>query len=268
MKTLYNANEVTTNFARQGNITKAVDAFVPYLNASVQGLDKLVRQAYKNPLATVGKGLTIITIPAVGLYLVNKDNPYYEELDNRTKDNYFIIPNMQDKDIKGNAKTFIKIPKSREYGVMLGALFERTLRSIQGDKKAFKGLGKQIALNMAPSNPFENNIFSPVITNLPSNKDFADRPIIPLALTNRSPRYQYDDQSTEIAKFLGDKFNFSPKQIDYLIDAYTGIIGDLIITSTRKSTYSGNDTKEKLLRLSLDSLNQTHFIVMILSILL
>lgn len=248
MKALYNANEVTTNFARQGNITKAVDAFVPYLNASVQGLDKMVRQLKDNPLATVGKGVTIVTIPAVGLYMVNKDNPYYNELDNRTKDNYFIIPNLQDKDSSGNAKTFIKIPKSREYGVMLGALFERTLRGIQGDKKAFKGFGKQVALNIGPNDPLENNIFSPIVTNLPSNKDFANRPIVPLALTNRSPKYQYDDQSTEIAKFLGDKFNFSPKQIDYLVDAYTGIVGDLIITSTRKSTYSGDDTKEKLLR--------------------
>lgn len=248
MKALYNANEVTTNFARQGNITKAVDAFVPYLNASVQGLDKMVRQLKDNPLSTVGKGITIVTIPAVGLYMVNKDNPYYNELDNRTKDNYFIIPNTLDIDSRGHAKTFIKIPKSREYGVMLGALFERTLRRIQGDKKTFKGFGKQVAINIAPSNPLENNIFSPLVTNLPSNKDFADRPIVPLALTNRSPRYQYDDQSTEIAKFLGDKFNFSPKKIDYLVDAYTGIVGDLLITTTRKSTYSGNDFKEKILR--------------------
>jgi hypothetical protein len=248
MKALYNANEVTTNFARSGNITKSVDSLVPYLNASVQGLDKMIRQAVKNPFGTVGKGVVIVTVPAVGLYFVNKDNPYYHELDNRTKDNYFIIPNFQDKDSQGIPKTFIKIPKSREYGVMLGALFERALRAKQGEKNAFKGFGKQVTLNLAPNNPLENNIFSPIITNLPSNKDFAGRTIVPYSLSGRSPRYQYDDQTTEIAKFLGDKFNFSPKQIDYLIDAYTGIVGDMVIAATKKSTYAGDNVKDKILR--------------------
>ena len=242
MKGLYNANEITTNFARKGNVTKAFDAWIPYLNASFQGLDKLVRQVKENPGLTVGKGVIAVTIPAVAVGVMNKDNKYYDELSNRTKDNYYCIPNYGDKDSNGVPKTFIKIPKSREYSVMLATLFERSYRAIKGEKGAFKGFGNTIATNFVPPT---DTILQPIF-NLKSNKDFADRDIVPRALEGRSPRYQYDDQTTEIAKFLGDKLNISPKQIDYIVKSYTGIIGQLGTPIATKSTYTG-DVKNNIL---------------------
>lgn len=242
MKGLYNANEVTTNFARQGNVTKSFDAWIPYLNASFQGLDKLVRQVKENPKLTVGKGIVAITIPAVAVGVLNKDNKYYDELSNRTKDNYYCIPNFGDRDNNGVPKTFIKIPKSREYGVMLATLFERAYRTAKGEKGSFKGFGNTVANNFVPPT---DTVLQPIF-NLKSNKDFADRDIVPMALQGRSPRYQYDDQTTEIAKFLGDKFNISPKQIDYIVKSYTGVVGQLGAPATTKSTYTG-DIKGNLL---------------------
>lgn len=239
MKALYNANEVTTNFARYGTVTKAFDAWIPYLNASFQGLDKLVRQAKTNPGATVGKGIVAVTIPAVVAGILNEGNPHYNDLGNRIKDNYYIFPDYTNKDENGYPKTFIKLPKSREYGVMLASLFERAYRAVKKEDKPFKGFGNTVSTNFFPPT---DTILQPLF-NLKSNKDFADRTIVPMAMQGRSPRYQYDDQTTEISKFLGDKFNISPKQLDYLIKSYTGVVGQLGLPATTKSTYNGDARK-------------------------
>jgi len=231
-KALYASGEITTNFARGGNITKLVDSVVPYLNAGVQGLDKLIRSFIDKPLSTLIKG-GVITAPTIALYLLNRDNDDYKQLDNRTKDNYFLIPISDGK--------FIKVPKSRELGVIFGSLFERIARQIDGDKNAYKGFGNTVATNFSPSNPIENNIFSPIY-NLRSNKDFANRNIVPINMLNdgRSPRYQYDEKTSEISKFIGDLLNISPKQMDYLIDAYTGVIGDFMLPIATKGGNAGS----------------------------
>lgn len=241
-KALYASGEVTTNFARGGDITKKIDAYVPYLNASVQGLDKLVRQFKNRPIATVLKGATIVTAPTLILNHFNKDNPNYKQLDNRTKDNNFLIPREDG--------TFIKIPKSREYGVLFAALTERILSQVEGNEDSWKGFGNTVATNFSPANPVENNIFSPLAYNLPKNQDFAGRSIVPLGmkLDNRSPRYQYDEKTSAIGKVIGDKLNFSPKQIDYLIRSYTGVIGQLLLPVTTKYNYNGKTTAENLLK--------------------
>ncbi|MDP4147499.1 MAG: hypothetical protein Q8936_24025, partial [Bacillota bacterium] len=64
-KALYDAGEVTTNFSRGGDVTKKLDLGIPYLNAGVQGLDKLARQAKDKPLQTALKGATIVTAPTL-----------------------------------------------------------------------------------------------------------------------------------------------------------------------------------------------------------
>jgi hypothetical protein len=238
MQGLYNAAEVTTNFAKHGNIGRTIDAFVPYFNPSVQGIDKFIRQFKTNPYSTVGKSLAVVTLPTVGLWLINKDNPNYQKLDNRTKDNYFVIPNFTDRDENGYAKTFIKIPKAREYGAIFGSLFERILRTANKEPDSFNGYGRTVATNFLPAS---STIVDPFI-DLKTNKDFAGRTIVPANMQNLSPRYQYDERTTEPAKFFGDKLNLSPKQIDFIIKSYTGILGQIGQPMTTKQTYSSNDS--------------------------
>jgi len=238
---LYAAAEVTVNFGRSGVVSKALDkAGGMYVNAGVQGVDRFFR-AFKDPktaLQTLVKAGIAITVPDVSLYLVNKDNPHYKDLNNRNKDTYFCIPNYANVDKDGNPQTFFKLPKSREFGVLFGALFDRTMRAISGEKESFKGFGNIVSTNFAPASPIENNLLTPALINLQRNKDFADRPIVPLGmeLDKRYPYLQKDETTTLIAekigelsaKALGEENSLSPKQIDYLIKSYTGIIGQIV----------------------------------------
>lgn len=225
---IYNAAEVTVNFSRRGDVTKAIDAWVPYLNPAVQGLDKFGRQLINRPLATAAKGLATVTAPTTAIYMLNQavNKEAYDQLDNRTKDNYYVIPTGEGK--------FIKVAKSRETGVLFGSLFERLYRLAQGEEESFKGFPNTVKTNFAPQNPFEDNIYSP-INDLRRNKDFANRTIVPQSLQRLSPRYQYDERTSEIGKAIGDKFNLSPKQVDFLIKSYLGIIGTIALPATTKT---------------------------------
>ena len=248
-RALYNSGEVTVDFLKGGDVTKAVDRLVPYLNPAVQGIDKFLRTMTTSPAAWV-KGFTALTIPSIGLYEYNQrfHKEDYDKLDDRTKDNYYVfyIPDSDGK--------FIKIPKSRESGVLFQALAERLLRMNAGDEDAFKNFWNKegaVATNFAPQNPLENNIFSPIIYNIPRNKDFAGRTIVPQRLEGYYKSEQYDERTSEVAKWLGsaaaklginDGEGLSPKQIDYIIDSYTGIIGDILIPATTQ----GGDVVKKV----------------------
>ena len=229
-KALYSANDVTVNFSRGGNITKNVDKITPYANAGVQGLDRFFRgfSSPKVALATMAKAGVAITVPDVALYMINRDNPNYQALDNRTKDSYFLIP-------KEGGKTFIKVPKSRELGVLFGSLFERSMRAAEGQKEPLKGFRNTVATNFSPANPIDSNFFSPATWNIATNRDFANRAIVPqgMLMDKRSKYLQYDDKTTQIAKEIGKlstdipglPSGISPKQLDYLVKSYSGVIG-------------------------------------------
>ena len=224
------AADVTVNFSRGAPITKAMDAWTMYLNAQVQGLDKMARQIKNKPIATFSKAALISTLPTLLLYLVNRDNPYYDELDNRTKDSYFVIPNLSETDEQGNAKTFFRLPRSREYGALLGASFDRVARYMEtGDaKNSFRDFGNTVATNILPSNPLVDNFLGPLFINLPNNRDFAGRSIVPQSMANLSPQYQYDINTSGIARKAGETFGVSPKQADYLISSLAGYPGQLL----------------------------------------
>ena len=205
-KALHASNEVTVNFARGGDVIKRIDRnAVPYLNASIQGLDKLGKAFKPDKIAkTLFSGVVGVTLPTLIMYLFNRDNPYYDELSNRIKDTYYVIPNLfGDKDDNDKPMTFFKIPKSRELGMLFGSLAERIARAVDGEEEAFKGLVGTFATNIAPTNPIESGIIGPFV-GLKANKDFAGRTIVPQSMQDRSPHLQFDERTSELTKFIAE----------------------------------------------------------------
>ena len=138
---IYNAAEVTVNFARNGTWTKFLDSYVPYLNAAVQGLDRMVRRVKDKPLQTALASATVITAPQIISEYYNKENPHFKALNQRTRDDFYLIPNKfgpVDKD--GYAETFFRIPKTRQYGFLFGTLIGRAV-----SQSGTKGLGEALS---------------------------------------------------------------------------------------------------------------------------
>lgn len=232
VKGLYEANDITVNFKRKGDITKQLDAFIPYLNAAFQGLDKMGRVYKDNPIQAGIKSFVALTIPTVFLYMINKDNPEYQKVANFHKDSSLLIPTGEG--------TFLKIAKPRETGVVFSSLVERLLRQWeQEDPGAFNDFGDYVKNAFAPPG---RTIAAP-FNDIRANKDWMGRPIVPGDLEKLSPKYQYDNRTSEVSKRIGETINMSPKNIDYLIKSYGGIIGELGIPLTTKDTGQGNTEK-------------------------
>lgn len=217
VKGLYEANDISFNFSRHGDVSKFVDAYVPYFNAAIQGIDRVNRAFKDNPIGATGNAIISVTVPTLMLYSLNHDNPDYQKLSEATKSRYYCIP-------KGDGK-FVKIVKPRESGTVFGTAIEDVLDFIEkDDPKVFDSLMTGIEMNFAP--PYRP-LWAPATTDLIANKDFAGRPIVPGYLAGNSKKNQHDSRTSEPAKWLGDKLNASPKKIDYVARNYTGIVGQL-----------------------------------------
>lgn len=253
-KALFDANEITVNFKRRGALSREIDKVFPYWNAAIQGLDKSVRTFKDNPAAALTKSFMAITIPTLVMYAINYNDPNYQKLNNRTKDNFILIP-------KGDG-TFFKIAKPQELGTIFSDIPERLLRKFhQEDPAAFRDFAEQLRTNFVPpgisgllkSGGVTDRIFAGTlgdtilgpVANLYANRDFADRPIVPAYLQNLSPELQSDAKTSSIGKLIGENTGTSPKQIDYLIRQYSGILGQIALPATSPAN-SGNNVLESV----------------------
>lgn len=236
-RALTESAEVTVNFSRAGEVTKFLDAWTLYLNAAVQGIDKFVRTAKAHPVRTAARSLEVVGVPYALLMVNNWSNPHYQDLNDRTKQNYFCIPNLAGEiDESGNAKTFIKIPLNREYGSIFASSMDVIAGYLSGEANPWNGYAETLKTNFLPPNPLTDNILSPLVLNLPQNKDFAGRSIVPKNLENVSPQLQYDYSTSGLAKGISNVANNlripsdtlkSPMKVDYLLDSFGGYLGQV-----------------------------------------
>lgn len=264
-KALRDAAESTVDFSRRGasDTAKALDAWTLYLNAGVQGLDKFARTVKEHPLRTAGRSTAMLGVPFLALTAINMDNPYYQDLTERVKQNNFLIPNLAgEKDEDGNCKTFIKVPLNREYGTVFGTSLYCALKAVKGEEDSWKGFGETFEENFLPNNPITDNILAPLLINIPQNKDFAGRSIIPNSLKDVSPENQYDYDTSGFAKLLAAgankipvenvpilKYIQSPMLVDYILDSYSGYYGQVLQSATATGgTSKDNYVKDVLLK--------------------
>lgn len=222
---MYNSADITTNFKRGGEVTKALNKYgATFLNASVQGLDKTYRtlkgekgwKGYARLLSKVG---IFAIAPSIVNHLLLKNDKDYQSLPAYIKDEYYLFK-------KGDGK-FIRIPKGRLISVM-GSASRRVLEMVEGNEFDLKGLKDTAIKQLAPNNPLEDNIFAP-IKAVATNKAWYGGDIVSSRLQKQLPKNQYDEKTDEISKWLGNIFNYSPKKINYLLDQYSGGIGDVIL---------------------------------------
>ena len=222
---LYNAAEITTNFKRGGDITKALNRNgVNFLNASVQGLDKQFRNfsgqnGAKGYINLLIKATIMGIVPSILNHILLDDDDDYEKLPESTKDLYYLF--------KYDDGKFIRIPKGRVLSIF-GAAARRTLETIEGQDDSWKGFKDTVVNQIAPNNPIEDNILAPIM-QVKNNKTWYGSDLVSSRLKNELPKNQYDETTDEFSKWLGEKINVSPKKINYLIDQYSGGIGDVIL---------------------------------------
>lgn len=239
---MYNAADITTNFARGGEITKALNrSGATFLNASVQGFDKFIRNfsmqnGVKPFVATLAKAAAFGMAPALLNALIYGDDDDYDRLPDSDKDLYYLF--------KKDDGTFIRIPKGRTLSVF-GTAARRTLNYAKGDKEAFSGMLETVSNQVAPNNPITDNVIAPVVAAA-TNKNWYGGQIVSDKLQEQLPKNQYDESTDDLSIAIGKKIGVSPKKINYVIDQYSGGVGDILLpVMTKKASNKGNVFKDQ-----------------------
>lgn len=233
------SRDITLDFSRRGTHTKKFNQAVAFFNAAIQGTDKMARAFKEDPRGMTVKTMLYITLPSVMLWYMNKDDERYQELPQWEKDTFWIIPGKEN---------MYKIPKPFEAGILFGTAFERMLQYMDDKKNGrngvgFKGFGERVIDSMTPS--FMPTAVIPIFEAMTNKSIFRQRNIIPQSQENLPARLQYGANTSEVAKFVGDKINVSPYIVDNTIRGYGGGLAGLGLSAIDAATGAKENNASK-----------------------
>ena len=248
---MYNASEVTTNFKRGGDTAKYINRNgCAFLNASIQGFDKQIRNiqdavdgGFKGILTYMAK---VTLVGGMPLYLLNhlmwKDDDDYEELSDYVKENYYCIMKY------GDGK-FIRIPKGR-IASFYQTVLQNGVDTLKGKTTMWEALlddANSFMDNVAPNTPSENSLLKPLL-DAKNNKTWYGEDLIPSRLQDVPDSEQFDETTDALSIALGklskevaDKtgmsiLELSPYKVNYVLDQYSGAIGDILLPMMTQKT--------------------------------
>ena len=226
---MLDASRVTTNFKAGGDVTKWANRNgFTFLNASIQGLNqniRNVREAHSKGLKGYLNLATKFAIAGAPALILNGllwgDDEEYEELSDYVKQNYYVVGKLED-------GTFIRIPKGRMSAVLQEGA-NQMMNLVTGNDEADLGTFLElVANNLAPNNPIENNVFAPISQAI-SNTTWYGEDLVPTRLQDEPVEQQYDESTDKFSIWLGQQIGASPYKINYLLDQYSGGIGDVLL---------------------------------------
>ena len=241
------------NYGRRGNnpLLRMITALVPFLNARIQGLDKLYqattgRIGAKYKTDTSGKVIPeiqrrknfarflfragLITGITAMYYAMVSDDDEYENASPEIRDNYYIIPVMKGDTESGEPGLSVRLPIPFEIGIMFKVIPERLIAGIYGDdtSKDFKDSMKRALFSTLAMNPTPQAILP--IGEAMVNKDlYTGRPIVPYYMENLLPEQQKTFYTNVVAEDIANKMGFSPMKVDHVLRGYGGTLGGYLM---------------------------------------
>jgi len=218
------------NYGRRGRspLIRVLTAVVPFLNARIQGLDKLYQAgtgqvgAFKDRRRNIVRFTTRAGL-MVGLtmlyYSMVSDDEEYKRANQEVIDNYYIFPTGM-----GFA---IRIPIPFEVGILFKTIPERIMRLADETdtfREARQSAGRAVFSTLA-FNPVPQAVL-PIAEVIANYDTFTGRSIIPPYMDqSRAEEYQSRFGTNELARLLGEATGFSPIKIDHLLNGYFGTLG-------------------------------------------
>jgi len=236
---------------------------VPFLNARLQGLDKLYRAGAKPALLTaMGKGTAsdkqaamrfsavtgALALASIALYLANYDDDDYRRLEDWEKDTYWFFK------IGGNA---FFLPKPFEVGA-IATMAERMAEQFIDDKATGELFRERLGDMLMQTFAFSPvpQMFQPALDIYANRDAFTGRPIESMGMERLSKGLRARETTTAaghgvsaVTRMFGDDtpMALSPVQADHLIRGYLGQVGlwgaGMIDTIWRGAT--GQEAPEK-----------------------
>lgn len=228
---LYAAADVTVNFGRAGTLGKVLNAnYVPFLNPGIQGFDKLVRRVTetkggKEWAKLIVRAAALGVAPALLNSLLYHDDEEWDDLRDSDKDTNYMFK-------LGNG-TWLKIPKGRELS-LLGITADRIGDALRGEDVDLIATLNTMGNQVAPANPLTSNIASALFEAKlfdPSSpgRTWYGGDIENQRLQSYAPGQRYDSSTDVFSKVVGGALGISPKKLNYVLDQYSGVVGDFLL---------------------------------------
>lgn len=245
LKAAFEARDLM-DFSAHGDaaIVRIMTDLVPFLNARIQGLDKLYRAGGKPAIKTLfGKGsksdkqsfarfvavVGALTAVSALLYLRNKDDEEYRKLEDWQRDSYWVIR---------FGENMYFIPKPFEVGAiatMGERLLEQFVDPTVGGEKLASRMGHMLTDTFA-FNPIPQ-VVKPLYELGANENTFTGRQIEDQSMQRLSPSLRSRPDTSRLADAAsrgietsldlvgGKQLALSPVQIDHLIQGYAGAVG-------------------------------------------
>jgi hypothetical protein len=216
-----------TNYGTSTAVRFLIQA-VPFLNARLQGLDKMGRAFMDKEqrgqfLAVTG----MVSLASMALYLAYKDDEDYQAREEWDKDTYwwFKLP---------GSDVAYRLPKPFEVGA-IGTMAERTLEQIVDDKAHGELFAERLKHMLTQTFAFSAvpQLVQPALDIYANKNPFTKRDIESKHMQNLSPteRKRAWTNKTAIAlskgmdKILWEDAVLSPVQIEHMVKGYLGWVG-------------------------------------------
>ncbi len=227
------AQDQTINYTRAGQYGEVVNSLVAFWNSNSQDVSKHARNFKTRPLAAVRWGITTLTLPALGLWWLNKDEDWYKNLDAYGKYNYLYIPVGKDK--------ILRLPVPFISGhIFQGLPIAITNALYEKDPSHIADFFGEVFHQDVKTLLGWPSVIAPII-HVERNKDWAGRPIIPASMERKLPDDQYKEYTSEICKGVARALNYtarqtakatgkpesevsqiSPLELEYIINSWSG----------------------------------------------
>jgi hypothetical protein len=230
------SRDVTVDFAKAGQVGRAVNQLVSFFNANVQGNAKLLSELRTRPRTVLPRVAAMITLPSIALYLAQRNDPAYQEVPQWQKDVAWIVVQ---RDHNGALQHIWRIPKPPELGILFGSTFERALQFIDHhDPRALDGLFWSMANTL--NRVHVPDALRPALEWWANKSFFRDRAIVPAGMQKLPDAQQATRYTGESARLLGRLTNTSPAKIANTVSSAAGGLGTYAMEGADFAVRAGN----------------------------
>lgn len=218
LQMLTSGKRVSIDFTAAGSFARQANQYLPFFNASIQGTRSFMRAMKDAPLPTTLKALGTRTLPAMLLWLMNRDKDWYQDMPWREKFSYFWFD-------PGGGE-LVAIPRAFDWDNVWSIPFEAVADALyQQDSEGIGAMFEHL-FETSPAAYLKVWENSPAITvplELAMNESFyKGTPIVPKGQMDLPNAEQVAPYSSGVARWVGEALDVSPRKIDHAIRGFTG----------------------------------------------
>lgn len=236
----FQSRDVTIDFAKSGNIIKHLNQVIPFLNAGIQGTEKMFRIFKNNPMQAILGASILGGAPTTLLYQHNRQFQDYQDIPQFEKDQYWIIlarDRTEAERATGAPIVGVKIPKPFLVRPLANGAESFLSFVDQKNPQTLTGFLGNTLENLSPVGiPGTGRFFSQVLppglqagVESVTNKNlFTGFPIVPQRLQDVTPSEQYRETTPGIYRAFGKLTGISPLIAENVVRTTTGGLGQQI----------------------------------------